>query len=423
MSGTGPDETAIAAAHFPDAPAHPEIGRHLLCGAGWVEEGDFRRQGSSGGMLSWLATRLLDGGHADAVIHVVPARATTDHLFRFGVSATPAEVADGAKSRYFPVTITEVAATIRAHDRRFVFIGLPCFVKAMRTLAREDPVIAARVPFMLGLICGHLKSQAFAELLAWQHGLSPATLGSIDFREKLPERPAASYGFRAASRDGAVAVAAPMSETLGGDWGLGLFKYKACDFCDDVVAECADAAIGDAWLPEYQADWRGTNIFVVRDAVIAGIVREGHASGALHYAETGPDTVAASQRSGLRHRREGLGWRLAQADRLGLWRPGKRIGPTRRISSQRKKIYDARTMLMTESHELFLKARTGNDIRIFFDEIAPHVARYRAAYAAPPQGALRRRIVTLVKRLLPAAAIEMIRRARGRRTAKPAVRR
>lgn len=41
--------------------------------------------------------------------------------------------------------------------------------------------------------------------------------------------------------------------------------YKACDFCDDVFAETADIALGDAWLPEYVQDGNGTNVVVTRN--------------------------------------------------------------------------------------------------------------------------------------------------------------
>ncbi len=423
MSGAGPDETAIAAERFPDAPEHPEIGRHLLCGAGWVEEDAFRSRGSSGGMLSWLATRLLEDGHVDAVIHVAPNPDADGAPFAFRTSETAADIAAGAKSRYSPVTMAGIAAEICQTDRRVAFIGLPCFVKAMRTLAREDPVIEARVPVMLGLICGHLKSRAFAELLAWQHGIPPERLGLIDFREKLPDLPASSYGFRATGRDGTETAAAPMSETFGGDWGLGLFKYKACDFCDDVLAECADAAIGDAWLPEYQADWRGTNVFVARTPAIVSLIEAGRARDALHYEEIGPDRVADSQRSGLRHRREGLAWRLARADRAGEWRPARRIGPSTVISLQRRHIYDARSVLLERSHALFLKARMVENLQMFLDEMAPYVARYRAAYASPPQSALRRRVVALIKRILPSSAVALIRRTIRRPAGNNAARR
>ena len=38
-----------------------------------------------------------------------------------------------------------------------------------------------------------------------------------------------------------------------GDWGAGFFQNPACDWCDDVVAETADIAFGDAWVEPYSS--------------------------------------------------------------------------------------------------------------------------------------------------------------------------
>ena len=418
MTGQGPDETQIAAALWPALPEDHAIGRHRACGVGWVEEGEFRARGSSGGLLSWLATRLLEAGEVDAVVHVVPTPPSDPDapLFGASVSASVAEVARGARSRYHPSTLHEAVAQMReGGDRRYAFIGLPCSIKALRLMMRDDPVLARRVRFCLGLICGHLKSRAFGELLAWQRGLHPDALRTIDFREKLEGQPAWQYGFRAS--DGDREVAAPMREVFGQDWGLGLFKPLACEFCDDVIAECADVAVGDAWLPDWIDDWRGTNVFVVRDETLAGIIEAGRASGALRIEDATPETVAQSQESGLRHRREGLSWRLWRADRAGRWRPKKRLAPSAELSRQRRRIYDLRIELSAASHRLFLEARRHNDLQLFLDGMDPIVRRYRAAYALKPARTPRSIARALVRRILPDWAVARLRRVLGRGSA------
>ncbi|MGC9322644.1 MAG: Coenzyme F420 hydrogenase/dehydrogenase, beta subunit C-terminal domain, partial [Kosmotogaceae bacterium] len=62
------------------------------------------------------------------------------------------------------------------------------------------------------------------------------------------------------------------SDFYGYNWGYGFFKYKACDYCDDVVSETADVSVGDAWLPEYVNDSGGTNVVIVRNPVIKKII-------------------------------------------------------------------------------------------------------------------------------------------------------
>ena len=102
-----------------------------------------------------------------------------------------------------------------------------------------------------GSLTAYLKSKAFAELCAWQCGIRPSELRAIDFRTKLANRPANDYAVTVTGGNNGHAISStkPTSELFGSNWGLGFFKYKACDFCDDVVAETADVSLGDAWLP------------------------------------------------------------------------------------------------------------------------------------------------------------------------------
>jgi coenzyme F420-reducing hydrogenase beta subunit len=390
MTGEGLDETALAGELFADAPVDPQIGRHVLTGLGWVETGEFRMRGSSGGLLSWTACRLLELGEVDEVIHVAPTAPGTDALFAYRVSRSPADVMDGAKSRYYPIQAKGVLDHLRASQARAAFVGLPCFVKAMRLLLRDDPALAAKVPYILGLVCGHLKSARFAELLAWQKGIAPQDLSSIDFRDKIEGRRASAYGVRARASDGRE-IATPMADLIGKDWGQGMLKYHACEFCDDVLAECADLAVGDAWLPGWSDDWRGANVFVARHPRIVALIREAGETGDLRFEATNPATVARSQSSGLSHRREGLAWRLANARKAGRWVPRKRAAllPVA-VGSARGLVYAARLRILRDSHTVFTQARQAGDLSIFIVGMGPALKQY--AHAMAKRRPLRKRI-------------------------------
>ena len=57
----------------------------------------------------------------------------------------------------------------------------------------------------------------------------------------------------------------------------------ACEFCDDVVGETADMSVGDAWLPGYVSDWRGTSVVVsTMDGGVVGETGSGVSMGVLH---------------------------------------------------------------------------------------------------------------------------------------------
>src|SRR5690606_35788511 len=156
--------------------------------AGYVSESDFRERGSSGGLVTWLLCELLEKSLVDAVIHVRESAATSSPdapLFTMQVSRSVEEVRSGSKSRYYPVDMSAVLDYVKKHRGRYAVVGVPCFVKAIRLLALKEPVIRDRIAFCISLVCGHLKSDRFARLLAWEAGIRPDDLRTIDFRRKL----------------------------------------------------------------------------------------------------------------------------------------------------------------------------------------------------------------------------------------------
>lgn len=377
-----PNEDALAHTLFTDAAIVEDtrIGRHLAVFGGWVEEGEFRARASSGGIGTWLQGELLACGLVDAVINVTQADGNAEApLFRFAVAKTREEVSSNAKTRYYPVEMSGVIRHILQNPGRYALIGVPCFVKALRLAAQAEPILAERLHFVLGIVCGHLKSAAFADAVAWQCGVRPDQLTNIDFRTKLKGRPASRYGATVEGiRDGeAIAVTRPMEGLVGANWGHGLFKLKACEFCDDVLAETADAVVGDAWLPMYDGDHRGTNVVVVRHPKLRILLESGAADGRLRLDPLSADQVAASQAGGLRHRRDGLAYRLMLTDSQRKWRPTKRVAPGQEhLSPNMRRIHRLRFELGQKSHAAFRRARSNGDWEDFLAVIAPLVDAY-----------------------------------------------
>jgi coenzyme F420-reducing hydrogenase beta subunit len=407
LSDDASSEDEIAAAVFDASLArHGAIGAYASCFAGHVVEGAYRRNGSSGGMASWLLCELLSSGLADHVIHVaaVPAAAPGDVLFDYRVSSSGDEIRQAAKSTYYPVEMSRVLARVREAPGRYVLVGVPCFIKAARLLCRTDPVLNSRLRWFVGLVCGHLKSRHFSSLLAWQMGIAPHQLTGVDFRVKRPDESASHYGVAAWGQDGErpLSAHAPARSLFGGNWGHGLFKYKACDYCDDVFAETADVTIGDAWLPRYDADPLGTNILVLRNTGLDALVRDAWRDGRLQLEELPAADMAASQAGGLRHRRDGLIYRLARARQQGVWTPRKRVFPSsRRLTRMERTRQDMREKLRDDSHRLFQLALATNDLDGFIRTLSPLTAAMDALRATWPRRVyhrLRRLVTRLTSR-------------------------
>jgi coenzyme F420 hydrogenase subunit beta len=384
------DEDELSASLFPQAEKDAQIGRYLSTYAGWVEEGEYRAHGSSGGLVTWIAAQLLDSGMIDGVAHVSPRQPTPndERLFTYTISRDSKSLRAGSKSRYYPVEMSEVLREIARVPGRYVVIGLPCFIKAVRLLQRNSRLFSERIAYTIGLVCGHLKSSRYAELLAWQMGVKPGELKEIDFRLKLNGRSANNYAVSVRSSADRAQMIKPVSDLFGCDWGAGLLKYKACDFCDDVVAETADVSVGDAWLPEYVSDSRGTNVLVIRAAWAQRLVADGMSSNKLALDSITPHALAKSQAAGLRHRREGLRYRLRQARSLNTWAPRKRFteGDTTLPHDVQRK-YALRSILAMKSQTAFAQAREKSDLNIFYAALAPYLSEYSPLVKRPLSGA------------------------------------
>jgi len=353
------DEDDLAAGLFPDAPRRAaSVGRYRAAWVGHVAEQDFRQRGSSGGLVSWVATELLRRGEVDAVAHVVACDDPPHdgRRFRYRVSRTEAEVRAGAQSRYYPVELSEVLAAIRAQPGRYAVVGIPCFIKAVQLLRRADPLYRERIRYTLGLFCGHMKSARFVDSIALQSGVDPARVRGFDFRHKVRDRPANWYSARMRLDDGGT-VTQDWWHLADGDWGAGFFMAPACNACDDVVAETADVSFGDAWVEPYASDWQGANVVVVRSPVVARLLDNAVAAGRLALEAVDDAFVEQTQAAGLRQRREGLAWRLARWHRRPPL-PRKRVAPDARSPARgRRLIYAMRRAISAWSHRVFRLAR------------------------------------------------------------------
>lgn len=355
------DEDAIAAARFPTARVRDaRIGTFERAYVGHVAEGEYRAKGSSGGLVTWVAAELLRRGLVDGVAHVSPGDpATGERFFGYRVSRSVAALQGGAKSRYYPVELSQVLAEIRRVPGRYAVVGVPCFIKAVHLACDADPVLAERVAYTLGLFCGHMKGAAFVESFAWQLGAPLGEVQAVEYRRKDAGRPANWYTAQLTLADGSQRQR-DWFHLADGDWGAGFFQHPACDYCDDVVAETADVSFGDAWVEPYASDGRGTNVVVVRAPELRDLVAEAIGTGRLTMDEVDADFIAQTQAAGLRQRREGLAYRLRIAPpRLPL---AKRVAPMDRgggrdLPWRRKLVYRLRRRITRDGRRVFLAAR------------------------------------------------------------------
>ena len=357
------NEDEVSGERFPAAPViDGRIERFEAAYVGHAVESPFRRAGSSGGLTSWVAAELLRTGVIDGVAHVAPTDPATGRYFAYRISRSLDELSAGAKSRYYPVELSQVLREIRVTAGRYAVVGIPCFIKAIHLLRRIDPLIRERVTHTLGLFCGHMKSAAMVESFAWQLDTELRQVRALDYRIKDEKRPANWYRAHLGLKNGGSAEQ-DWWHLADGDWGAGFFQNPACDWCDDVVAETADIAFGDAWVEPYSSDGRGTNVVVVRSRELKDMIERARAEGWLSLETVDAKFIVRTQAAGLRHRRDGLAYRLTW--RQGRRTPRKRVQPSADLPLRRKLVYRLRYTIGRLSHPMFRFARACGMPRLY----------------------------------------------------------
>lgn len=400
FSDRSKSENAIAEQVFPAGmPQDDVLGTYSSVTAGRVVDDNYLTGSSSGGLTSWTANTLLSRGLVDGVIHVGGSEEPSEGLFTYRVSYSEEELVGQRKSVYYSTSFAEALSSIRGNGKRYAFIGVPCFVRAARLVCEEDERIGSQIKFFLGLVCGHLKSAWFAESLAWQTGVSPTELESVDFRVKSPDKAANDYDFGARARGTEELMTKPTRSLVGGNWGHGMFQLDACNYCDDIFAETADVVFGDAWLPEFQSDPRGTNVIVSRNSTIDRLLTEGRQSGEISFENIEPERASASQGGNIRHRRVGLAIRLQDDIDEGISTPVKRVKPgTDGIDSRRIAIVRYRRYMTKQSFIAFQNAKAKSDISVFVNSMKPLILRYRLIDRTNIASRVKSKLLTKVRR-------------------------
>ncbi|MRJ46922.1 Coenzyme F420 hydrogenase/dehydrogenase, beta subunit C-terminal domain [Fundicoccus ignavus] len=359
------------------------IGYYHSTYVGHVLEGDYRNNASSGGMATWVFKELFDNNLIDYVIHVKKnSDSNSNQMFKYDISSSIKEIKEGAKTRYYPVEISEVMDKVKEQPGRYAIIGIPSFIYSVRLLAMTDPIFKERIKYTIGLVCGHQKSTKFSESMAFQVGIKPGDLKDIDFRHKLLDRPASSYAVKMTGLiDGEMkTVVKPKSELYGQNWGWGFFKPTASDFTDDVFNETADLVVGDAWLPEYTTDSQGNNIVIVRNKEIDNLIKKAMKSQLIKMDVVDKEIIFKSQASHYRHTHDELAYRLHVKDKEKEWRPSKRVSANPNLSKTRQEIQDLRKIISDQSHILYQEAVIRNDFNYFVKQMTQHTSRYTALY-------------------------------------------
>ena len=140
-----------------NANVHPLWGPVVAVRTGHAVDPATRFHASSGGALSAIVMTLLERGLVDRVV-----QNAADPNLAIGNTVVESTDASGihaaAGSRYAPSAPLQGFLERLDKPGRIAFVGKPCDVAALRALARRDPQIDEKVPFMLSFFCAGIRA-------------------------------------------------------------------------------------------------------------------------------------------------------------------------------------------------------------------------------------------------------------------------
>jgi len=321
---------------YPQIRHRADTGYYLKAYVGHVESQALRSTVASGGLTTAVLEGLLSKGDVENVIAVRPTgRVGSKMLFESAVVSTAEGLRECAGSCYYPVSFQTALREAASSQSSYAIVGLPCVCRAVRLAQKKSPRLR-NIRYVLALTCGTSKSTFFTDYIATTVGVEPKKVVRICYRDKSRRLPVVQYPTRIAFRDKASGdihykYTTWLHGRIAAAFTTRLFSPLACNFCDDVFGECADATFMDAWLGNYGEQPLGTSIALFRNPAL---LERFMLLPGIRVDDIPIDQVIASQAGALDAKRIGLAVRYHDALRRGEVIPSVRehvLPPFRRI--------------------------------------------------------------------------------------------
>jgi len=336
--------------------SHPRIGKFINLYAGYADA--FRNTSSSGGMATYLFKALIDRKVVDHIV-IVKSSDQPGVYYEYDILSSEADIIQSSETKYFPVNLSDVISRIEKNEGTYAIIGVPCFIKALRLAQEYNRLLNRRLVFMIGIVCGGVKSSFFTDFMLQKAGISKNDCTRPEYRIKDPSSTAHDYSFGGYDRSKNKHLSVKV-RSVGDMWGTGLFKANSCDLCDDVMAELADISLGDAWLPPFNEDGKGNNIIITRTALAEKIITEGIQKNELKLSTISLDKMIQSQKGSFKHRQDAIQFRAKRIQKIVEKVPPKRYYSTN-LSLDYKIVQIVRMHTRRKSLQVWKDTRNSND--------------------------------------------------------------
>lgn len=229
--------------------------------SGHSSDKSIRNIASSGGVITGILKYILESGQVDAVVQIGSDK-EKPLLNNVYINDTLPDVIHCAGSRYSPSSPLGVVRGLLDDNKKYVVVGKPCDIAAIRALKNLDKKFDKKFPFLISFFCAGIPSIGSTRDILAKFGMNEGDLS--EFRYRGDGWPGLT---KAITKSGEMATM-----TYSESWGSILNRklQPRCKICADGTGEAADIVCGDAWV---ENDGRGYPSFEERDGESLILVR------------------------------------------------------------------------------------------------------------------------------------------------------
>jgi coenzyme F420 hydrogenase subunit beta len=266
------------------------LGRYRLAVAARTIDREIMEKASSGGVMTAIALLLLEDNLIDGATTVRFEMGSNGPRTQPYIARNRDDIIAAQGSKYCPTSTNLLVRSCQKEGGRYLFIGTPCQVAALRLAVREDPSLRRTFPYTMASFCGGYRDFRYLDGILRNCSIRPSEV--VSFRFRGGGWPGA---MRAETIDGRVVSQSYPNYTSDAI----VNKQRRCTLCVDGTGLLADFACGDAWIDRLRREGNGWSIILARSEFACDTVRRMIDTGRLVQHEISQEDVLYSQRRNL----------------------------------------------------------------------------------------------------------------------------
>jgi coenzyme F420 hydrogenase subunit beta len=289
-----------------------ELGRYRLAAAACIVDPKIRENASSGGVMTGIAHYLLEKGLVEGVTASRFTYGGTGPRTEVFVARDLEDLISAQGSKYCPTGTNQLVRECVQRGGRYLFLGTPCQVGALRLAIQQEPNIEKFFPYTMANFCGGYRDFRNLDSILSVRGVDPTKVKYFRFRG------GGQPGSMLARTIGGQTVSEAYPDYVR-NWVIP--TQTRCWYCLDATGELADFACGDAWIERLIQDRHPWSIILARSRFSEEIVNEMASAGLIKTRTVSPEEIIDSQRSNITSKKYRQHARIQVSRLLGITMP------------------------------------------------------------------------------------------------------